>query len=101
LKFLEKAKSQGKLDEVLNKFKKIYVTPAAYAKVSKWKVDISNIEQQSLDEKGEKYKAEVNDDILALAMQLKAKILLTEDLARVMKANEKGLKTLSVEEAIK
>jgi len=104
LKFLEKAESEGKLEEVLNKFKKIYVTSSAYSKIIKKIKKIKNedrIEKVELNEKGRNYLKEVGDETAALAMQISAKIVLSHDYKIRNIAEGKGFKVLELEDTVK
>ena len=100
LEFLEKAILQGKLNKVLKKFKKIYVTPATYIEIMK-KTEDDRIKKMELNDKGRDYLKEVGDETVALAMQLKAKVVLTEELTRMKTAEKQEFKTLSLEKAVK
>lgn len=102
LEFIVKAIAEGKLNAVLDKFKKIYVTPNTYReykKVAGSAVD-ERIEEVDLNDKGNEYLDEVKNETVALAMQLKAKTVLTDSLSCKKTAEGKGFKVLNVEEAV-
>jgi len=102
LEFLLNAESEEQLDKVLDKFKKIYVTPKTYEeymKVTGKTVD-ERIEEIELNDKGKEYMESVNDETVALAMQLSANIVLTESEERKKIAEDNKLKAFNLEEVV-
>jgi len=107
--FLSEILMNRKLSTLLDKFNKIYVTPATYMKImqkinedlvySKVMKDASlwtQIEKIELTDFGKEYPAEIGDETIALAIQIDAKIVLTIDPVRQKIAEEHGLETVGI-----
>ncbi|PKP53427.1 MAG: hypothetical protein CVT90_02245 [Candidatus Altiarchaeales archaeon HGW-Altiarchaeales-3] len=108
--FLDKALDQRKLYKIINKFKKIYVTPGTYtkimdkinkdptySKIMKEATDKNKIERVELDDNGNRYLNEIDDETVALAMQLGVKLVLTEELKRFDTAQKNDLEPLNLD----
>ena len=91
LETLQKANTEGIWDELTNEFK-IYVTPETLTEITNWNVNMNNIEEEYLNEES---KESINDEVIALASQLKIKKILTENPERIKLATEKGFKLVN------
>jgi len=94
-KFIEKAIRDGKIEDVIEKYKKIYVSGETYKQIQ-LAIGDKKVETSfgiaDINEKGEKIMEECNDKDVALAKQLNA-VLLTHNENKVNIAKKYNLKT--------
>jgi len=89
--FIESLKENGKINDFLKKYSKIYMLPDDYKRISDLDVDMKKFEAVELNDEGKRNLERLNDDVLALAVQLKTPVI-TENEKRKEKAKEFDVK---------